>query len=76
MTNGSTVFITGVDEQKAEICNVAPLLLPQEKELEPACPAGRDEVPQITFAFHFPLRMYNHEKVNRLIQYNHSLIHP
>jgi len=37
MTNSSTVFITGVDEQKAEICNVAPLLLPQEKELEPAC---------------------------------------
>ena len=69
MTNGSTVFITDVDEQKAEICNVAPLLLPQEKELE-------DDVPQITFAFHFPLRIYNHEKVNRLIQYNHSLIHP
>jgi hypothetical protein len=69
MKNGSTVFRTDVDEQKAEICNVAPLLLPQEKELE-------DDVPQITFAFHFPLRIYNHEKVNRLIQYNHSLIHP
>ena len=76
MKNGSTVFRTDVEEQKSEICNVAPLLLPQEKELEPACPAGRDEAPQITFAFHFPLRMYNHEKVNRLIQYNHSLIHP
>ena len=69
MKNGSTVFRTDVEEQKSEICNVAPLLLPQEKELE-------DEAPQITFAFHFPLRIYNHEKVNRLIQYNHSLIHP
>ena len=71
MKNGSTVFRTDVEEQKSEICNVAPLLLPQEKEKE-----LEDEAPQITFAFHFPLRMYNHEKVNRLIQYNHSLIHP
>jgi len=69
MKNGSTVFRTDVEEQKAEIWNVTPLLLLQEKELE-------DEAPQITLVFHFPLRIYNHEKVNRLIQYNHSLIHP